>query len=150
MEVECNSDEVTFSMDEVIVRIGEFGRFQKILDAIFCLITFPVSIQYILMYFSSLFPPWRCANNSSVCLLNGTQPPDDNSRCKMSRADWYYTKPSEYSLVTQFDLHCDKEWLLHLTSSIFIAGWAVGSVILGWIGDNYGRKLFFSHRLPSF
>ena len=53
----------------------------------------------------------------------------------------------EFSLVTQFDIHCGDEWLLHLLPSIFFLGGGVGAIILGWIGDKYGRKPLL---IPSF
>ena len=59
----------------------------------------------------------------------------------MARASWEYTQPDDYSIVTQFDIYCSQEWMIHLTTSIMFIGWIPGAIFLGWLGDNYGRKI---------
>ena len=88
-----------------------------------------------------MIPTWECNGNSSVCLFNGTLASDDSSRCNMSRSEWHYTEETHYSIATQFDIKCDEEWLLELTSAIFFVGWGVGAIIYGWMGDKFGRKI---------
>lgn len=64
----------------------------------------------------------------------------------MQRSDWEYTKPKGFSIVTQFDLRCDQQWVVDLTRSVAFIGWGIGAVVLGWLGDKYGRKKLL---LPS-
>ncbi|XP_065069179.1 solute carrier family 22 member 3-like isoform X2 [Rhopilema esculentum] len=81
--------------------------------------------------------------NSTNCALNGSissDSPDFGKRCNMSRADWEFTELKSYSIVTQFDIVCDKTPLVHLGSSLIFVSWAVGAVILGWISDRFGRR----------
>lgn len=40
----------------------------------------------------------------------------------------------------QFDLVCDKAWLLALSGSSVFIGWGVGSIIMGYFSDTFGRK----------
>lgn len=64
----------------------------------------------------------------------------------MPRSEWQFAQPKEYSVMTQFDLYCDKEtYSLIATSMVFVC-WAIGAVILGWVADKYGRKMVL---LPS-
>ena len=49
----------------------------------------------------------------------------------------YFTE----TLVTKFDLVCEKENLKKLLNTILILGILFGSMIGGWIGDRFGRKL---------
>ena len=129
------------SIDGMLPYIGEFGKFQRLLDGVFCIMIIPQTLQVLIMYFAALSPPWKCVANSTICLFNTTLKNDDTSRCRMPRSEWEYTEPKEYSIVTQFDINCSKEWQVHLTTSIFFIGWGIGAIVLGWVADNYGRKI---------
>ena len=150
MKVQNTKDNVKLNIGMVLPYIGEFGRFQKILCMIGFVVCLPTSFQVLIMYFSTITPPWKCIVNSTVCNLNGTMLADDNRRCLMPRSQWYYTESKKFSLVTQFDIHCNNAWLLNLLSSILFLGWAFGGVILGWGGDQYGRKAILTPCLSLF
>ena len=141
MIVEKIENTVTLPAEIILTRVGEFGRFQKLVGVIFGLIYFFLSFQILIMNFTTITPPWKYVSNSSTCLFNGTQQGKDTRRCDISRSQWYYTEPTQYSIVTQFNIHCDEQWLLELLSSIHFVGWGIGAIILGWIGDRYGRKI---------
>eukprot|EP00794_Sanderia_malayensis_P010680 gene10680-11814_t len=133
------------TIDEILPMIGEFGKFQIILEIIFCIMIFPGSMAVLLPYFAQHDPGWRCASNSTICKLNGTitssNKNDFEKRCNMPRSEWQFTQPKDYSVVTQFDLSCEMEpYNLLATSMVFIV-WAFGAVVLGWLADKYGRKL---------
>lgn len=51
-----------------------------------------------------------------------------------------------YSIVTEFDLVCENEYLVELQTSILFVGYVFGAATLSWFVDNYGRKrvLFMS------
>ena len=128
------------NVSEVIPTFGVFGRFQQLLMSCLYIMIIPSTFSTLIMYFAALSPPWKCASNSSVCLGNGTFTSDNKDRCAMQRSDWEFTEPRDYSIVTQFDVYCDKEWVIYLTTSILFIGWIFGAVVLGWVSDNYGRK----------
>ena len=127
------------NIDEMISIVGEFGRFQWMLEVVLCIMIFPQTYQVLIMYFAALTPTWRCIANTS-CPFNGTLASDNTARCNLARNEWEYTEPIGYSIVTQFGVDCNKEWLRHLTTSIFFIGWIFGAVVLSWMADNYGRK----------
>ena len=129
-----------YSIDEILPYIGEFGRYQKLLDVMIFIITFPMSYHPVLMYFATLVPSWKCVKNGTICLFNGTFSSDDTLRCNLPRNEWYYVEKKEFSLVTQFDIDCNHTWILQLTISMFFVGWGVGAIITGLIADRYGRK----------
>lgn len=130
------------SIEDMLPLVGEFKLFQWILDSMFCIMMIPSTLQVLIMYFAALNPTWRCAMNSTMCLSNATFTHEYNDiRCSMARSDWEYTEPREFSIVTFFDIYCDKEYLIHLSSSIFFVGWVTGSVVLGWVADSFGRKI---------
>ena len=140
-------NKVTLSLEEVLPYIGEYGRFQQILGLIISLINILVAMQVLIINFSTIIPTWTCTKNNTSCLFNGTLSANDKRKCHLPRDAWEYTEKKEFSLVTQFDIHCKDEWLLILLSSIYFVGCAIGAIVLGWIGDKYGRKFLI---FPSF
>ena len=91
-------------VDQVLTHIGEFSKFQVILEIMLCISILPMTIQTLLPYFVQHNPSWRCALNSTVCKLRGDISYSHNSykdRCEWSRTEWEFTQPNDYSLVTQ-------------------------------------------------
>ncbi len=96
------------TMDEILVHVGEFGKYQIFLEIAFCLMIIPGSMAILLPYFAQHNPGWQCVFNSTICKLNGTistQSKLYKERCKMPRSEWEFTKPKEYSVVTQVKLN---------------------------------------------
>ena len=134
------------SANEALLQIGDCNRFQYILVVVMILLNIPASFQIIISYFFVLVPDWRCTTNSTACNFTGTLSSRDIRRCDVSRDEWYYTAPKDFSLVTSFDIHCQDKWMLNLVTSMFFIGWGAGAVVVGYIADKYGRKnvLFIS------
>ena len=130
----------------MLTQVNGFGPFQWTFIASFWLMVLPASFQVLIMYFLALQPGWRCATNSTTCTSNATFDSSNTFRCSIPRDDWEYTKPTHYSIVTHFDIYCDTEWLLDLSTGIFFVGAGFGGLILGKVADTYGRKhvLFMS------
>lgn len=92
------------SIDQVLAHVGEYGKFQILLNAILCVLKVPFGNILLIPYFSQHNPPWRCVRNSSFCLLNGIYDAKSENytyRCSLPRSEWEYTQPKEYSVVTQ-------------------------------------------------
>ena len=131
----------SMTIDEALDYLGGYRHFQWMMDACFCIMSAPRVFQVLLMTFAAKQPLWKCAENSTVCTHNYTSPSIDVSHCNMSRTDWTYVEPPNHSIVSQFDLQCGNEWQLHLLTSVIFLGWALGAVVLGFVADNYGRKI---------
>lgn len=132
----------TVDINEMITIVGEYGLFQKIVNFMFCLTMFPVLTPLLIMYFCTDSPTWTCALNSTACTnYNKTYSSHDELRCALSREDWVYTTPRDHSIVTEFDLICDRKILTNLPTSLLFLGFMFGASILGSFADNYGRKI---------
>ena len=120
----------------------------------------PVNLQIFIMHFSTITPSWQCTtqngtdynntrNNSSTtsCTTQTIYINSDYRRCSLPRNEWKYTTENEFSIVTQFGIDCNKEWILHLLTSMVFVGYIIGSIVLGWIADKRGRKYVI---FPSF
>jgi len=136
--------EKQMKLDDILPLVGEFGKFQIILNIFLCILQFPGIMLIFLPYFSQHSPSWKCVQGSTVCTLNGTFDRTDanyDKRCDMARSEWEYTEVKEYSIVTEFDMVCDKDPYLHLATSLIFVSWAIGAIVLGWLSDRYGRKI---------
>lgn len=129
------------NVDEMLEIVGPYGKFQKVVNFLFCVMTVPPIFQIMLMFFAADEPPWKCAANSTKCRLNETYEASDRRKCDFERKDWVYTKPRDYSIVTHFDIDCDNEYMIQLLTSVFFLGWLMGAFVLGFCADNYGRKM---------
>ena len=79
------------NIDEMISIVGEFGRFQWMLEVMLCIMIFPQNYQVLIMYFAALTPTWRCIANTS-CPFNGTLSSDNTAGCTLARNEWEYTE----------------------------------------------------------
>ena len=142
-EVEAEADDkvVFHSVDDALEELGSYGVFQLLQNAILCAAIVPVFFHPFLMYFIALPSAWRCVANSSICIQNITFSSDDNARCSFPRKEWEYIESRDYSIITQYDINCEREWMLYAATSALFVSWSIGAVIGGWIGDKYGRRL---------
>ena len=96
------------NLDDILPYVGEIGRYQIILIFLMSLMILVAGFPVLIMFFAGQNPPWQCVTNSTVCTLNGTFKSGDKNykaRCSMPRDDWMFTKPKEYSIVTQVKLN---------------------------------------------
>lgn len=101
---------VVDNLDDILPFIGELGKYQIGLVFLMALMILVAGFPVLIMFFAGQNPPWKCVSNSTVCSLNGTFKSGDRdykARCKMPRSEWEFTKPREYSIVTQvsYNLH---------------------------------------------
>ena len=133
-------------VDEILQNIGAFGRYHVLILLLFALLALPQALQGTVMFYAAHTPTWTCRKNSSRCALIDDFSADNLERCDFPRAAWNYTQGTDYSIVTEFGLDCNSAWLAQLPTSIFYLGAALGSIIIGWLCDNFGRRTIL---LPS-
>ena len=160
------------TVEQILPLIGENGLYQKLLTIGFTAAIFAAAAQPVLSVFMTLTPTWKCVanngtsgnksrqciwngtfpgqderNNSTQCIWNGTFPGQDERRCHLERHEWEYTKSKHFSLVTQFDLDCERKSIITLIIGIFFIGEGIGAIVSGAVADRYGRRITF---LPTF
>ena len=87
-------------------QLGEEGLgLPLLLIVIICALMIPATFQYLTTYFIAHSPPWRCKDNSTVCLLRETFAVSSHGnytyRCTVPREEWEFVEDDMYSIVTQ-------------------------------------------------
>ena len=111
--VEIMAEKKECEVDEILPFVGEFSRFQIVVEILFCIAMMPQTLQILIMYFAALNSPWRCAANSTRCTFPrnqtfGSDSADYKARCDMERSDWEFVEPKDFSIVTQVCFDCDQ------------------------------------------
>lgn len=91
-------------VDEYLLKIGEFGKVQKIILLVILVMCIPQSYHSISMYFTGHGPAWRCTGKTSECNMTGTFDVGDafyEKRCSMNRSSWEFVQEKSYSIVTE-------------------------------------------------
>lgn len=134
---------MALTVDQVLDRIGSLGLYQIRLIFILSYIEWVnITWQILVPTFIAAEPNWLCETNHSACNLTGEFKPGDkmyDERCKMPREAWKFAE-GYTSVVTQFDLVCDKSLLGTISTSVIFAGWLLGALAGGVLADKIGRK----------
>ncbi|XP_072932786.1 organic cation transporter protein-like isoform X2 [Epargyreus clarus] len=122
-----------FAEDPLTKAIGAIGKWQIWICFVVFLVKFPVAWHQMSIIF--LAPPmnFTCATNEefdNVCLKNCSSYKYDHSTF-------------EETIISQWDLVCDKAWLKNLTQTIFMLGILVGNMVFGHLSDRFGRRIPF-------
>ncbi|XP_030027828.2 organic cation transporter protein isoform X1 [Manduca sexta] len=154
--------------DVVSTIIGKYGRWQLLMTFLLSLFSLPCTFHIYLPTFTAKETKFWCKrpdNFSSLPLtdwINYSQPEGACSVRMLSAAitiesimnhtaslvtplqkclEWEYDR-SEVgnTIISEWNLVCDKAGLTSLAEVVFLVGVGVGGVIGGWISDKFGRK----------
>ncbi|XP_049820741.1 organic cation transporter protein-like isoform X2 [Aethina tumida] len=156
--------------DIISKAIGEFGRWQLLHTFLLSLFNIPCTWHIFAPTFFSIKRNYWCSQPSEFSdvpvsvWLNCTQSSDscltidlanvnrdDIYSCNLDELQmqpchkWDFQGPGE-TIISEFDLLCDRKSLINLAEMTFLAGVAFGGLICGIMSDKFGRKktLMFS------
>lgn len=130
------------SIDDVLqLEIGEFGRGQTQILLVASQAWTVVGALIYLMFFTALDPVTQgwvtCLNED--CLVAVTRTHNTEALCGLNSTAYKWTYP-QYSVVSDFDLICSRQWLASLLGTGFMVGFTVGGGVFGYVCARYGRK----------
>ena len=136
------------TIDELLSKAGLSGVVQIAAYVGVFLFGLTVVCQLGLAFFTGYSPPWKCVVDprSDFCQKHGNitftvDMEAFNHRCHLNRTEWTYAVAEEkYSVVTEFDLVCEKTPTATLIPTMFYIGCTLGALLCGPAGDTYGRK----------
>jgi hypothetical protein len=146
-------------MEDLLKSVGEFGRFQYRITLIVGLISALVAACIYATVFIAAEPKLMCTrsdrsqkngssfsveiNKKKTCqIINGLKSPS-SSRSSSTQAQNYTcsfdTQYYQTTIVTEYSLVCERQYLTGLTQTVFFLGGIFG-FCGGMLGDKYGRR----------
>ncbi|XP_077160356.1 solute carrier family 22 member 13-like [Paroedura picta] len=165
-----NREAKAMEFGDILQVIGEFGWFQKRLVLLICIPNFLTAFQLFGQVFSAKAVPHHCntswvrklgLNLTEEQEMNLTIPrkPDGSfHKCQMfspvqghlqplqlnatesCRDGWVYPEKLQPTLVTEFDLVCERAHLTDISQSVFMGGVLAGALVLGPLSDRIGSR----------
>ncbi|XP_019868170.1 organic cation transporter protein isoform X1 [Aethina tumida] len=157
------------SLDNILVQLGDFGKYQKLIFVLICFAVTLHSAVHVAFVFTALQVDYRCEvpgcdsadsqyytpwlkdavpfsdGKPEKCDMYASY--SDNSNCsvfntdKTLRCSSFIYKTEEKSILQEYDLHCDNNlWKLTFVGTMNNIGQFFGLFISGIMSDRYGRK----------
>ncbi|PIK53685.1 putative solute carrier family 22 member 3 [Apostichopus japonicus] len=148
-------------IDDIIRSVGDFGRGHMFIFVCICLITqFTASWHIFAITFIGASPSHHCTvhtafeideyipvdvDNEGEAIFSSctqyTQPGGPSNATSVCQNGWTYSEtPYGTTIVTEWDLVCDRGHLSAFSQSVMMFGVIVGAFIFGYISDRVGRK----------
>ncbi|KAL4716177.1 hypothetical protein ACJJTC_013954 [Scirpophaga incertulas] len=122
--------------DPLTKAIGAIGKWQIWICFVVFLVKFPVAWHQMSIIF--LAPPMNF-----TCAQNRTNEEFDNG-CNANCTNYEYDHHIfQETIISQWNLVCDRAWLKNLTQTFFMLGILVGNMVFGHLSDRYGRRMPF-------
>lgn len=123
---EATGREVEDIIDE---RIGSFGKWHIIF---FLLVIVPVKFS---AYTVSLGIIFLAPHTTFRCIETNITDVIENSTCYSDCIKYQYYSQLESTIISEWDLICDRAWLANLVQTLNMCGILVGSIVFGYISD---------------
>lgn len=116
--------------DPFVKLLGHFGRWQILVFASISMIKLSFGWIQMSIMFLTPNPMFRCVN-----LTNATEELLNNTCYKNCLKYEYDTSPFENTIVSEWDLVCERGWLASFTQMALQFGVLVGSGMFGFLSD---------------
>jgi len=133
------------SVDSILDYLGQFGRFQQLLYFMLWLPAASMAAGVYVAVYMEWSPEFSCADDQSKNDphqdFDGSCYRSDNvTKCESYEYD---TSLFTSTVVSDFNLVCDRDFIRTLSKTIYMMGMLVGSFVFGWFGDRFGRRMAF-------
>ncbi|KXJ07156.1 Organic cation transporter protein [Exaiptasia diaphana] len=128
-EGQAATDEVR-EYDDIFKYVQSFGRYQKIVLFASCFLVMLCSSQFAALLFVYGTPNFHCEDTNSTC------PPN---KCCNNCTSYVFDGPFR-SVVSEFNLICDKAYIGATVQACFYGGMLAGATSSGILADYIGRR----------
>lgn len=138
-------------IDEILNLIGTFNQYQRVIYCLLCFVIFRGVFPVLGIILIGRDPGHVCNatfhdDNSTTTFVQETDPQCYMHGIHNSKnvtvpcpGPWNYNK-SFTSIVTEWDLVCDRSYLVDLSSTVHMIGCVFGCLFLMPLGDKFGRR----------
>ncbi|GIY89425.1 solute carrier family 22 member 2 [Caerostris extrusa] len=125
--------------------IGSFGWWQLRVFLFFTCLNVVAVWQNFSIIFLAPNMDFSCVQPSTPYQSNGSDdrcwvPQDPNSSVLAPCTRWEYnTSKTSHTIVSEWDLVCEREWLVSLTKSVYMIGFLFSGIVFGQTSDSIGR-----------
>ncbi|CAB3224754.1 unnamed protein product [Arctia plantaginis] len=136
MELNQIKEEVTEKneKDKLINAIGELGKWQVLM---LMLVVWPTKISAGWQQLGIIF---IAPTTKFMCTDTNLTEKVEMSKCYDDCANYEYHTEFGNTIISQWELICDRAWMAHFTQTVNMFGVLVGSVFFGFVADRYGRR----------
>ncbi|XP_053695192.1 organic cation transporter protein isoform X2 [Sabethes cyaneus] len=118
-----------WNLDPVQRAMGQLGWWHIMVCAVVFPLKFPVAWHQMGIIFLGAAMNYSCSSNTTL------------DRCSKSCTSWEYdTSVFSSTIVSEWDLVCEKAHLVNLSQTIFMFGILIGGVLFGTLADKFGRR----------
>ncbi|KAK6174711.1 hypothetical protein SNE40_017936 [Patella caerulea] len=132
-------------LDNLLEEIGSTGKFQVLLIVMVFIPKMGIGYNMMIMAFGGLEPEWWCADTALEQLSRNSssyKQCDANINSSSSTCHRVYDNQLK-TVVSEWDLVCERKWVTPIITSIQMSGVLVGAIIGGQVADAFGRKKTF-------
>ncbi|XP_018409837.1 PREDICTED: solute carrier family 22 member 6-B-like [Nanorana parkeri] len=137
------------ALKDVLEKERLFSPFHSILVSVLSAPLLFVATHNLMQIFTAAVPPHHCQSN--LTWEQFSQPNDSCNRyiSSLSNAtepckpgDWKYDLSTYTStIISKWDLVCEREWMKELAQSVYMSGVLVGAIVYGSLADRFGRRV---------
>ncbi|XP_021946577.2 organic cation transporter-like protein [Folsomia candida] len=129
-----NSSVTLFKFEEVLEKLGGFGKFQILILVLLLTLEIPVAFVTFIPIFVAGKGSWECVSNDEI---------DPDSQLDICNCNTSLASSSDDSIVTEWHLVCEQSWVADFIMSIQMMGMFIGNIYGSQFADWYGRKTGF-------
>ncbi|GAB6033641.1 hypothetical protein CHUAL_013704 [Chamberlinius hualienensis] len=148
-------------VDSVLNHMGKPGFFHLLVTVLLCCNVFPIAFHHLIMiFYGASIPhncrlpegwPWHKKFSIPKVIVNGLHRFDqcqmfvDPNSAKLGTKPcvygWeFYPQGREWTIVAEWGLVCEREYLISLASVVYHGGVLFGGIVCGTLADKFGRK----------
>ena len=124
------------SINECLELVGNNGWYQFKTAFMLVLVPLTFAMHNFETVFIASIPKFTCADDIEPICQNSTMMCDKDNQIALVEKSYYNS-----SVITDFELYCDKESVPSRLVSIYFCGGVIGSVLFSNIADSKGRRV---------